>query len=136
MARLDWMPRLEGGAREELTPHPKGMPKAIGIAQWMVVGTQVQENTSWPIGVRTAPIHMMLADASGATRPVSGSLSCELIIFLQTGSMNIAISVPIPIPTKDRPVCPGPHPRCCWNTMGYATKHFWRLVSTHRDVTC
>lgn len=97
----------------------------MGIAQCMDVGTQVHEKTSWPIGVSTAPMHMMLADASGATRPVSGSLSCELMILRQTGSRNIAIRVPIPIPTKDRPVCPGPQPRCCWNTMGYATKHFF-----------
>lgn len=109
------------------------MPKAMGMAQWIVAGTQVQEKTSCPIGVRTAPMHMMLALASGATRPVSGSLSCELMIRRQRGSRNIAIRVPMPMPTKDRPVCPGPHPRCCWNTMGYATKHWGWSALAHRD---
>lgn len=89
----------------------------------MLVGRHVHENTSCPMGVSTAPIDMMLALASGGTRPVSGSLACELMIFFHTGSMPIAIMVPIPMPMKDRPVSPGLQPRLCSNTIGYATKH-------------
>lgn len=70
------------------------------------------------MGVSMPPKLMMLALASGATRPVSGSLSCELMKRRHTGSMQMAIMVPMPIPTKDKPVSPGPQPRVFWNTMG------------------
>ena len=63
------------------------------------------------MGHKNDPKQMMLMDASGNTRPVSGSFSCELTIFLAKGSVMIAIIVPTPIPTKARPVTPRDHPR-------------------------
>lgn len=61
-------------------PMPKGMPKAIGMAQWIVTGRHVHEKTNWPIGVRIAPMVMIAAVASGGALPVSGSFLCELTI--------------------------------------------------------
>lgn len=104
------------------------MPKAIGIAQWMVTGRHVHEKTNWPIGVMTAAMVMMAAVASGCTLPVSGSFSCELTIRRQSGSHTMASMVPTPMPRKASPEVPGPHPRCWENTMGYATKHRYLVV--------
>ena len=93
----------------------------------MVTGRHVQEKTSWPMGVRIAPISMTDAVASGITRPVSGSFSCELMIFLHTGSITMAVVLPIPIPMKDNPDRPGPHPRFSEKTIGYATKQRYKI---------
>jgi hypothetical protein len=39
----------------------------------MVIGTDVQENQSWPMGHKNEAMHTMLTEASGTTRPVPGS---------------------------------------------------------------
>lgn len=54
-------------------PAPNGIPARIGQIQWIVIGTEVQENQSWPIGHRNEAMHTMLTEASGGTRPVLGS---------------------------------------------------------------
>lgn len=116
----------------ELTPAPNGMPKMMGIDQWIVVGRHVQEKTSCPMGVRMAPMLITLADASGRTRPVAGSFGCELINRRRRGSARIASMVPIPIPTNARPEMPGPHPLCCEKTIGYATKQRYLNIKSEQ----
>ena len=92
-------------------PAPKGMPARIGQIQWMVMGTDVQENQSCPMGMRQAAMQTMLTDASGVGRLVSGSFLWAWITFRARGSETIAIIVPVPMPVKARPLNPADHPR-------------------------
>lgn len=108
-------------------PHPNGIPKAIGTAQWMVAGRHVHEKASCPIGARMPPMIMTLAVASGGARPVDGSFGCILISFRQSGSPQIPIIVPMPMPTNAKPAMPGPQPRFWAKTMGYATKQRYKI---------
>lgn len=103
------------------------MPNAIGTAQWIVTGRQVQLNPSWPPATKKEPMIITRAVASGGTLPVSGSFGCALISLRQSGSAQIPIIVPIPIPTKASPEVPGPQPLYCVNTIGYATKQRYRI---------
>lgn len=102
----------------KLLPAPNGMPKAMGAAQWIDAGRHVQEKPSWPVAVSTAPMTMMVPEASGRMAPVSGSRGCAWMMRRSSGSQMMAVRVPIPMPVKARPVVPGSQPRCCEKTMG------------------
>ena len=77
----------------------------------MVMGTEVQENHNCPTGQRMAARQTIDIEASGKTRPVSGSFLCDMTTLRAIGSVTIAIMVPTPIPTKARPDMPSDQPR-------------------------
>ena len=87
-------------------PAPNGIPARIGHIQWIVMGTEVHENHNWPIGHKNAARQTIEMEASGGTRPVSGSFLCELTTLRAIGSVTIAIMVPTPMPVKARPAIP------------------------------
>lgn len=99
-------------------PAPKGMPAAIGMAQWMEMGTHVHANHSSPMGQRMAAMQTMNIAASGGGLLVPGSFLCELIMRRINGSQQIVIMLPIPMPMKARPENPTDQPRSPWKTMG------------------
>ena len=70
---------------------------------------------------------MTLAVASGGALPVVGSFGCLLINLRQNGSPQIPIIVPTPMPINAKPVVPGPQPRFCAKTTGYATKQRYKI---------
>jgi hypothetical protein len=105
---------------DRVLPIPKGMPpRAMGMAGWMEDGRQVRLKMSWPSGVRSAPMHITRAVASGEGWPVRGSfLGEEMMRRRQTGSRTMARSVPMPIPRKERPVWETVQPRWVVKTIG------------------
>ena len=62
--------------KTSVLPAPKGTLARMGQTQWTVIGTDVQENQSWPMGHSSDAMQTMLTEASGPTRPVAGSFLC------------------------------------------------------------
>jgi len=87
-------------------PAPNGTPAKIGQIQCIVIGTEVHENINCPIGHKNAARQTTEMDASGGTRPVSGSFLWELTTLRAIGSVTIAIIVPAPMPVNARPAMP------------------------------
>jgi hypothetical protein len=108
-------------------PAPKGIPERMGQIQWMVAGTEVHENHSCPMGHKKQPTQMIEMEASGGTRPVSGSFLWELTYLRARGSDTMARSVPTAMPTNESPVTPSDHPLMFVYMRGYATKHKYNI---------
>src|SRR2546423_4053665 len=115
-------------------PAPNGMPAAIGAAQCIDLGTQVQANQSWPIGVRHAAMQTIDIMASGGGSPVSGSGLWELIKRRMSGSRTMMHIDPIPIPTNARPDIAIVQPRNPVKTIGYATKQRYSIPEVPSDL--
>ena len=77
-----------------------------------------------------ALIHTNDTIASGGGFPVSGSGLCRSIMRLISGSQATVIKDPVPMPQKASPETPSDHPRMSRKTMGYATKHRYRMPYT------
>ena len=103
------------------------MPAIMGTIQCMLTGVQVQANHISPVGIKIAAKHTTDTIDSGAFSPVSGSSLWELIMRLIRGSHAITMVEPTAIPQNDKPVKPGVQPRISLKTIGYATKHKYKI---------
>lgn len=98
----------------------------IGTIQW-TFGVHVQANQISPTGISIAAKQTTDTIDSGGRSPVTGSVLCELMTLRMSGSHAMTIVDPTPMPQNERPVKPGDHPRKPSKTIGYATKHRYKM---------